>query len=217
VEILWRFLGQRPRLDRWEREPLSPTVEAGPRPGDRHNRFERGMAREAPGPPEPGGPYERLARAVLAYRVFPPQLVVGVLRRVPVRAGDTFGTCCHFLPGIDLFFAGRVSDVFAGRNGDAWRAGFSFHTVRGHPMIGEETFWVEKDAVRGEVRAGLRSWSRPGSWLTRVGLRFLRWYQARASHAALRHLARVATCGEKSPPAPGASEAATRLGGARGG
>jgi hypothetical protein len=215
VEILWRFLGQWPRLDRWEREPLSPAVEAGPRPGDRHNRFERGMAREAPGPPEPGGPYERLARAIHAYRIFPPQLVTGVLQRVPVRAGDTVGTCSHFLPGIDLSFAGRVSDVFAGRDGDAWRDGFSVRTVRGHPMIGEETFWVEKDAVRGEVRAGLRSWSRPGTWLTRVGLPFLRWYQARVSHAALRHLARVATRGEKFPASPSAGESATLLAGDR--
>jgi hypothetical protein len=180
-------------------------------------RIVAGPAQAARAVRRPGGPYERLARAVLAYRVFPPQLVTGVLRRVPVQAGDTVGTCSHFLPGIDLFFAGRVADVFAGRDGDAWQDGFSVRTVSGHPMIGEETFWVEKDAVSGEVRAGLRSWSRPGTLLTRVGLPFLRWYQTRVSHAALRHLARVATRGEKFPASPSAGEAATLLAGDRGG
>jgi hypothetical protein len=192
VQIVWRFLGQRPKLAAWEHEPLSPTVEDGPRPGDRRYCSERLVAREAPGPPEPGGPFERLAGAIRAYRVFPPRLMTGLLRRAPVQAGDTFGFCYHFLPGIDLFFAGRVAAFFDGRDGDTWRAGFRFRTVRGHPAVGEEEFWVEKDPADGGVRVGLRSWSRPGTRLTRLGAPFMRWSQVRASRAALRHLAQIA-------------------------
>jgi uncharacterized protein (UPF0548 family) len=59
-------------------------------------------------------------------------------------------------------------------------------------MTGEETFWVEKDTRTGAVRAGLRSWSRPGSWFTWLGLPLLRWKQARVNAGALRHLAEVA-------------------------
>jgi hypothetical protein len=192
VQIIWRFLGQRPRLESLGGRPLSPGAADGPRPGDNQDRYERVMAREAPGPPEPDGPYRRLAAAVGAYRVFPPRLLAGVLRRVPVGVGDTLGTCYHFLPGVDLFFGGRVTQCFDGQSGDIWRTGWTFQTLAGHPEVGEETFWVEKDAASGEVRAGLRSWSRPGLWLTRAVLPWARRQQVRAGRAALDHLAAVA-------------------------
>lgn len=198
MKLLWRFLGQQPHLDVWERQPLSPTVEQGPRPGDRRDHYERVVAHESPGAPEPDGPYERLARALRAYQVFPPSLVTGVLRRAPVEVGDTFGTCYHFLPGFDLFFAGRVSDVFDGPNGDGWRAGFTLRTVQGHPKVGEETFAVEKDGRDGSVRVSLHSWSRSGLWLTRLTSRWARRVQVRACYAALDHLAGVAE-GATSP------------------
>jgi hypothetical protein len=192
MQVIFRFLGQRPDLSSYERQTLSPGVEDGPHPGDRRDHYERVVAQEAPGPPEPGGPYERLAAAVRAYRVFPPSRISGVLRREPVESGDTFGICYHFLPGIDLFFAGRVTASFGGRSGEVWRAGFSFRTVRGHPELGEETFWVEKDPTGGSVRVGLDSWSRPGLWLTRLASPYLRWVQVRACYALLDHLAAVA-------------------------
>jgi hypothetical protein len=195
MQIIWRFLGQKPRLADLEGRPLAPGVEAGPRPGDRRDSYERVVAREAPGPPEPGGPFERLAREVRAYRIFPPWLVRGVLRREPVEAGDTYGICYRFLPGIDLFFGGRVTVSFAGPEGDIWRAGFTFRTLQGHPELGEETFWVEKEVRSGEVRVGLRSWSRPGIWLSRLVGPYTRWVQVRACYAALDHLQRVAERG----------------------
>ena len=105
------------------------------------------MAHEAPGDPEADGPYRRLARAVQAYEIFPLWLVSGVLRREPVEPGDTYGICYHFLPGVDLFFGGRVTESFDGPADGVWRAGFTFRTVQGHLELGEETFFVEKDAV----------------------------------------------------------------------
>jgi hypothetical protein len=201
MQVIFRWLGQRPRLDGLESAPLSPGVEQGRQPSDKVNHFEARLAQEAPGPPEVGGPYQRLAEAIAAYHIFPPSLLTGVLRRNPIQAGDTFGACCHFLPGIDVFFAGRVRETFDGRDGSVWRAGFTFQTLRGHPLIGEETFWVEKDGATGVVRAGLRSWSRPGTLLARLGLPFLRWFQTRASRLALHHLAQVAA--RPAPLAPG--------------
>jgi hypothetical protein len=191
VKVLFRFLGQRPSLDVWEQAPFTPGVEAGPRPGDRRDHYEREVAREAPGLPEPGGPCERLAGAIRRYDIFPPSLITGLVRR-PVEVGDTFGTCYHFLPGIDLFFAGRVTEVFAGEDGQTWQAGFTFRTVRGHPELGEETFFVKKDLGSGAVHAGMRSWSRPGLWLTRLAGPFTRRVQVRSSHAGLEHFAQVA-------------------------
>ena len=193
MKVLWRFLGQKPDLRGLEKLPLAPGVADGPRPDDRRGFYERVVAHEAPGAPEADGPYRRLARAVRGYRIFPNRLVTGVLARDPVEAGDTFGICYHFLPGIDLFFTGRVTDSFDGPGpSGVWRAGFTFQTVQGHPVLGEETFFVEKDAASGGVRVGLSNWSRAGTWLTWLARPYLRWTQDRASYAALDELARVA-------------------------
>lgn len=200
MQIIWRFLGQRPRLEALEATPLSPGVEQGPQPGDNRDRYERVVAHETPGPPEPGGPFERLARAVRAYEVFPPRLVSGVLKRSPVEAGDIYGICYHLLPGVDLFFGGRVTHSFHEETADLFRAGFRFRTLQGHPELGEETFAVEKDKRTGAVTVSLESWSRPGHWLTRLAKPFTRRTQVRASFAALDHLGRVAA-GRRDPPA----------------
>jgi hypothetical protein len=192
MRILCRVLGQRPNLPALAAMPPSPGVEAGPRPGDRRDRYERLVAEETPGDPAPDGPFERVAAAILRYDIFPPWLVSGVLARTPVEPGDTFGICYHLLPGFDVLFGGRVTRCFREVEGDVWRAGFTFQTAVGHPMVGEETFSVEKQRTTGAVTAGLHSWSRPGMWLTRLGKPVLRWVQVRASHAALARLEKTA-------------------------
>jgi hypothetical protein len=191
MQILWRIFGQRPSLDALTARPFSPGVEQGPRRNDRRDRYERAVAHEPPGEPEADGSFRRLLRAVLIYAIFPPSLVSGVLRR-PVEVGDTYGICYHFLPGVDLFFGGRVIDRFDGPEGGIWRAGFTLRTVRGHPMIGEETFWIEKDMASGAVRVGIRSWSRPANWLTWLARPWLRRIQVRACQAALNRLEAMA-------------------------
>ncbi len=212
MRILCRFLGQRPNLSALAALPLTPGVEAGPQPGDRRDRYERVVAQEAPGDPEPSGPFERVAAAILRYDIFPPALLTGVLARAPVEAGDTYGICCHFVPGIEVLFGGRVKNCFREVDGDVWRAGFIFQTIVGHPMIGEETFWVEKERTSGVVKAGLHSWSRPGMWLTRLGKPMLRWVQLRASNAALARLAKTAGEASTSVQAvtPGKDELASK-------
>lgn len=188
MRILWRLFGQRPCLDAAQRWPLSPGVESGPQPSDRLGRAERLLIHERPGLPEPNGPYRQLARALRAYDVFPPRLLTGIVPRTPLQPGDTFGSCFHVLPGVDLFFAGRVTDSFDEFAGGVWRAGFGFQTVQGHPAIGAERFRVEKDLATGAVRVFIESWSRPGSWLTRLAGPLLRRLQTWAVHAALDYL-----------------------------
>jgi hypothetical protein len=195
MRIFLRFLNQRPHLSAVAALPLPAGIEAGPQPDDRLNRCERVIAKESAGAPEAGGPFERVAAAILRYDIFPPTLVSGVLGRIPVEPGDTYGICFHALPGVDLLFGGRVTDCFRNKEGDVWRTGFTFQTLVGHPMIGEETFWVEKEHTTGIVKAGLHSWSRPGMWLTRMGKPLLRWVQVRASQAAIDRMARLAAGG----------------------
>jgi hypothetical protein len=195
--------GRSADLASWERRDFSPGVTDGPRVGDRHDAYEREVGFEAPGPPEPHGPHRRLAEAILGYRIFPPELAEGVLRRAPVEVGDTVGIRYHFARGIDLFFAARVIARFdelrpppspGGPPAHAPRhaTGFVYRTLAGHPELGEESFSVEKEPESGIVWVALRSWSRPGTRLARAFGPVVRRLQVKASARALDHLERIA-------------------------
>lgn len=194
-------------LDRWERQPFTPGTLAGPGARDRRDSYQREVAQEKPGEPEIGGPHERVAAAIMRYEIFPPWMISGVLRRVPVREGDTVGILFHSPVGAKLFFAARAIEVFdspgegpteKGQKGRLWRTGFTYRTLLGHPELGEETFAVEKELDTGIVRASLRSWSRPGTLLARTFAPVVRMLQVRASYAALDHLASIAASAARS-------------------
>jgi uncharacterized protein (UPF0548 family) len=191
MQLVWTLLGQRPSLELWRDRPLWPEIEAGPRPEDHCGVFERTVAVEPPGPPEPAGPLRRLAEAVCRFEVFPPWLVTP-LRTGPAAAGEVLGVFYHPFPGVGLLFAARVTAVFDEAAGTTWRTGFTYRTVRGHPIIGEETFSVEKDLATGQIVVALRSWSRPGTLLARTFAPVIRRLQAHAANGALRHLAAIA-------------------------
>jgi hypothetical protein len=167
-------------------------VEKGPRPHDRRDTYEREVAIEAVGPPEPDGPFRRVATAILAFDVFPPELLTPVLRRVPLEVGDTVGICYHPLPGFAAFFGARVVARFDEPSGNLWRTGFTYRTLHGHVELGEETFAVEKDLTTGRIRVKLSNWSRPGLWLTWLAGPLTRWCQVHACEGLLRHLAGIA-------------------------
>jgi hypothetical protein len=204
-------LGQRPRLEAWEGRPFSLGAEQGPRPKDARGCYERVVARERPGPPEPAGPHRRVAEAILACRIFPLHLVAAVLRRPEVEVGDTVGISYHLIPGLDLFFGSRVIERFDGPEDGLWRTGFTYRTLEGHPVCGEETFSVEKDLETGLVVASLRSWSRPGIFLARAAMPLLRFLQRHASRAALDHLEVVSRRGGGVSPVRGPTGEAPRF------
>jgi uncharacterized protein (UPF0548 family) len=193
MQLIWSFLGIKPHLEAWSNRPFSPTVEMGPRANDRRDCSERIVAVESPGEPEPGGPHRRVAQAIFGYQMFPPALVSPVLSRSPLQAGDTVGILYHFMPGLDLFCGARVLECFDIARDGIWHTGFKYRTLRGHPELGEETFSVEKDMTTGTVVAALRSWSRPGTWLTWVAAPYTRYAQLHANKAALVHLATLAS------------------------
>ncbi len=192
MQCIWSMFGQGPILQQWEGRAIWSGVDAGPRPADHRDRHEAEVAVELPGPPTPAGPYRQLARAIMAFDVFPPWLVTPYCRHQPVEIGDTLGVCYHFLPGLDLFFAARVVARFDRLADGVWKAGFTYGTLAGHPMIGEETFSAEKSLATGRISAALRSWSRPGILSARLTYPVVRRLQLRAGRAALAHLAQVA-------------------------
>lgn len=192
MKFLMTRLGQKPDLGTWETRPFLAGTERGPHSNDPRDAHERIVAREAPGDPEPDGPFRRLAEAIGSYEIFPRWLLTPVLRRTPVQAGDTIGGVYHGFGVVDMFFASRVIARFDGPEGNLWRAGFTYRTLDGHPELGEETFCVEKDRLTGEVRVALRAWSRPGHWLTRLAAPVARRIQLHAGRAALDQLEAVA-------------------------
>ena len=130
MQVIWSFLGGKPRLGDWLKRPFSPTVEQGPRAGDRRDCFEQIVAAEPPGEPEPEGPHRRIAQAIFAYDVFPPALVSPVLLRSPLQVGDTVGILFHFLPGLGLFFGARVLECVDEARDGVWCTGFKYRTRR---------------------------------------------------------------------------------------
>ncbi len=192
LQIVVPALGANPHLDGWEKHPIWPGVENGPRPGDRQDAYEREVGVEEPGPPRPEGAHRRAAAAIMRYDIFPPRMVRPVLKTAPVRVGDTVGICYRMGLGVEVFFAARVVACFDEEKGGVWRSGFTYRTLVGHPEYGEETFSAEKDMATGRVIVALRSWSRSGTVLALLLPPWVRRQQVKASAAALAHLAEVA-------------------------
>ena len=187
-------------LKDWECRAFSPGTESGPKDGDRRDAYEREIGMEHPGEPEPHGPHRRVAASILSFDVFPGRQVTPVLLRKPVEAGDTVGCRYHLAWGIDIFFAARVISRFDGLAGGTWRTGFTYRTLDGHPLLGEETFAVEKDVATGRVRVSIRSWSRPEILLARAFYPVARCLQVRGGRGMLEHLGSMAL--EKNDECP---------------
>lgn len=170
-------------LTTWERRPLAPGTLAGPQDYSFRDLHRRIVAVESPGRALSDGPFALLAEAIRRYDIFPPRLGRGVVRR-PVQVGDVVGLRYYLLPGVHLFFASRVYEVFH----DHQRSGFSYETLSGHPEAGQETFAVTKDPDSGAVSVSLKAWSH----LTHPWPRWLspltRPLQVGAGRAALDHL-----------------------------
>ena len=192
MNILLSILNQRPDLVAWKNRPLSQGMQDGPRASDNRDRHALVVGIEPPGEPLLDGPFRRVALAISEYRIFPPHLVERVVKRTPIQVGDTVGINYRAFPGIRMFMACRVIDVYAGLNGNIWHSGFTYRTLHDHAATGEETFAVEKNTNTGEVTASLTAWSRPAHWLMRIGYPYARWCQRHAGRLAVRHLKDVA-------------------------
>lgn len=172
-----------------ERIPDSVALKAGRLPDHaQRDVYERVIGKEKPGEPVPGGIFERARDLIMAFDIFDPATVRAVTARAPVKEGDTIGLEVPFLPGLSWLFGCRVATTFSDVRDSRVRAGFSYHTLQGHPVLGEESFSVEKDFKTGAVKVALRSWSLPGHWLTVLGQPFLRMAQKNASKGALDYL-----------------------------
>ena len=188
-DLLLPVFGDTASLDRWERRTVCDAPEGE---GWTPHRHETVAGRESPGEPVPGGPYERIASAILRYDIFPPTISRPVLRRAPVDVGDVVGLEYRLLPGLRCFFACRVVARFDEPTSSGRRTGFVYRTLEGHAERGEETFEVIKDSGTGEVRVVIRSVSRAAALGARMLGPLARRLQTAAGRAALAHLAAFA-------------------------
>jgi uncharacterized protein (UPF0548 family) len=186
--VLFLRSGADAPLAEWASRSFAPTTELGPRPSDNQDGYERVIGTEPPGPPEPDGLHRRAATAILGYDIFPASVGRPLIVRNPVEVGDTLGLRYRIGLGAEMFFASRVVARFDEQRGPTWHTGFTYRTLAGHPVVGEETFSVEKNLASGQVLVALRSWSRPGILLMKVGAPVARRMQVRSSRAALAHL-----------------------------
>lgn len=185
-------------LARWQARPL-PELRAPDWAFRDHMSVT--LAQEPPGPPLPQGPFERVERSIFGYRIFGPGIGLPVLACEPLQLGDTVGLRYRFLPGLDLFFASRVIELFHRQGEPQLRSGFVYRTLPQHPETGEETFEVSKDLVTGEVRLTIHAWSHPGMWLAWLILPLGRAIQHRAARHARSFLSQVANpSGSTQPP-----------------
>lgn len=92
----------------------------------------------------------------------------------------------RFLPGLHLAFAARVIDVFD----DPRRSGFTYRTLVGHPVAGDETFAVEKLAD-GDALVSITAVSRPNTTVGRLFRLWVRRLQKGAGRAGVARLAEI--------------------------
>jgi uncharacterized protein (UPF0548 family) len=101
-----------------------------------------------------------------------------------VRLGGVVRQEFRFGP-LTLVAPCEVTDVWRDRAG----AGFRYRTLHGHPELGAETFELTVDGG-GDVTFRITAVSRPGTWLTLVGLPVMRLVQNRIIGRYLRTFGR---------------------------
>jgi hypothetical protein len=183
----------KPDLAPWEEKPINPLAPKESLPGPNHDLTEATLAVEQPGPPEEKGAYRRVAQSILGYRVFGERIGEPIILTHQVDPGETIGLAFNFLPGLRLFFASRVVEVFEDQETEqGWRSGFVYQTLVDHPEVGEEIFEVRK-YLDGRVIFRMEAWSIPNLWYVRLFAplaRKIQWYAARCAVDNLTAVAR---------------------------
>ena len=143
-----------------------------------HHRFDLGRGQAL---------FERARDALFAWRHFDIDWLDLQGRSSPVHTGQIVATLTQLGP---LWFLTPCRVVFAQRDDDAHRAGFAYGTLAGHMLAGEERFVVSIDPASEQVQYEIAAFSRPASWLARLGRGGVRRLQRRfvaGSQAALRN------------------------------
>jgi uncharacterized protein (UPF0548 family) len=163
---------------------------------------------EGPGPPEPGGPWERARRLMTDYEFADPAIVRAVYHPdQPLERRDMLLEVRFW--GMRFRFGVRVGGVIDttrtidGRQVQVW--GWNYATVQGHLETGQMDFEVWKWLDSGEVQFRIHVVSRASrirNPIVRLGLRlFARREQVRFARRACDRMACLVAGGQEVPPA----------------
>lgn len=160
----------------------------------RYYRSRAQVGIEEPGPPAPGGAFERMRPAVASYRFSDPDIVKGHFDpKSPLRGRRML---LELKPLVLRYLCGVVVGATREEVTDThtlW--GYRYETLEGHLETGAEWFLLEKDHRTGVITFRIEAHWKPGqfpNWWSRVGFRLLApRYQRRWHGAAQRRLAAI--------------------------
>jgi uncharacterized protein (UPF0548 family) len=196
----WRFLrgwteaellGRLQALDAFDRN-FDPSVTDG---WSAH-RSTAVVAREEPGPAQPGGVFERLCTAVAGYEFSDPEIVTAHFNRdIPLHRRRLLLELKVL--GLRYLCGAVVMKVREEQNEKASWFGFRYDTLHGHIERGEEWFLLTKTHETGDIRFEISARWRAGefpNWWSRAGFAGLGHHYQRQWHMhAHRRLAWLAT------------------------
>ena len=171
----WTVAELNERLGRLDEEPVSfaevSLADMTPEEGWRAERYEELIAREPPGRPLEGGPFERARAALARYEVSDPAIVEGHFDPADPMVGRRMLLEIKVL-GVHYLCGVLVTSVDAPDEDGATTAGFRYDTLRNHLERGAEWFVVVKDHATGDVKLRIYSRWRRGefpNWWSRLG------------------------------------------------
>jgi uncharacterized protein (UPF0548 family) len=203
----WRFgrgwsdeeLRQRLAAARKRRRSFTETeAEMTPENGWSRHYSQAVIARELPGPPEPGGPFTRTWPLMQRYAFSDPRIVRGHFDPAEPLLGRVMLIEARVL-GLRYLGSVFVAKVRNEKTRDQSVHGFRYDTLEGHFEDGLEWFLITKDHATGDVRltvhAGWRRGQLPNVW-SQVGFHLLVQRYQRAWHR-LAHLRMRALLGSE--------------------
>jgi uncharacterized protein (UPF0548 family) len=159
-----------------------------------HYYSEALVALEAPGPPEPGGAFDRASRGVVDYLFSDPSVVQAHFDRTRELLGRPMLLELKVL-GLHMLCGVAVRAVRDDRTAETSTKGYRYDTLEGHVEAGAEWFLLSKEHETGKVRFRIQATWREGTmpnWWTRLGFGVLsaryqrNWH--RSAHVRLRKL-----------------------------
>ncbi|MET0552375.1 MAG: DUF1990 domain-containing protein [Vicinamibacteria bacterium] len=130
--------------------------------------------------------WDRAVTELRRYEIFPPERMRFSICTSDHRVAEnaTIVQQVTFGP-VALVTAVRVTNLFDSSSDTERRSGFTYATLKGHPERGTATFQIVHDLETASLKFVIETWSRPGTWLARIGGPVTRAIQRRMTQQAL--------------------------------
>ena len=169
-----------------------------------HYYSEAVIAVEVPGPPVPGGAFERARRGITEYTFSDPSIVEGHFDRSSALEGRPMLLELKVL-GLHLLCGVTVRAVRDEQTAETSTWGFRYDTLEGHVESGAEWFLLTKEHATGKVRFRIQATWHEGTlpnWWTRIGFHTLSARYQRTWHRTAYARLRKELGSRNLPPLP---------------